>query len=119
MDKPTKAIVTSAARVTLLTDQLSAAYAEAQQADDQALQKLLLTHAIALNNGTPYLEVINQLTHAISGYYVHYHQVPPAVLAIYRGLQADVTAGTIDAAALRKRNLATGLSLAPITFEGC
>ncbi|WP_158682866.1 bacteriocin immunity protein [Lactobacillus sp. CBA3605] len=118
MEKPTKATVISAARATLLIDQLSAAYAEAQQADDPALQKLLLTNAIALNNGTPYLEVVNQLTHAISVYYVHYQQVPPVVLALYRGLQADVTAGAVDAAALRKQNLATGLIFTPIIFGG-
>jgi len=116
--KPTASTVASDELVTVLTDQLSAAYTAAQKADDQDLQKLLLTNATMLNDGQPYLEVINHLTHDISTYYIHHQQVPPTVMAIYRELQADVTAGKIDAEALRKHNLAIGLIMSPIIFGG-
>lgn len=102
--------------VKVLTDQLSAAYSAAKAADDDAMQKLLLANATDLNNEKPYLDVITNLTHDISTYYVHNHQVPEPVMAIYRELQADVKAGKIDADEMRKRNIAAGLIFAPIMF---
>lgn len=105
--------------VTTLTDQLSTAYAAAKVANDADMQKLLLANATDLNNEKPYLDVITNLTHDISKYYIHNHQVPEPVMAIYRGLQADVKAGKIDADEMRKRNIAAGLVFSPIMFGGC
>ncbi|MFC6200581.1 bacteriocin immunity protein [Lactiplantibacillus nangangensis] len=104
--------------VTTLTDQLSAAYAAAQADHDLDMQKLLLTNATDLNNNKPYLDVITNLTHDISKYYIHHHQVPEPVMAIYRELQADVKAGKIDADEMRKRNIAAGIIMSPIMFGG-
>ncbi|BDZ32228.1 bacteriocin immunity protein [Lactiplantibacillus sp. WILCCON 0030] len=104
--------------VATLTDQLSAAYTAAQANNDQAMQKLLLKNATDLNNDQPYLDVITNLTHDISKYYIHNHQVPESVMAIYHELQADVKRGKIDADEMRKRNIAVGIVMSPIMFGG-
>jgi len=109
---------TNDALVATLTDQLSAAYTAALADNDTAMQKLLLTNATDLNNDKPYLDVITNLTHDISKYYIHNHQVPEPVMAIYRELQADVKDGKIDADEMRKRNIAVGLSFLPVMFGG-
>ncbi|MFD1419519.1 bacteriocin immunity protein [Lactiplantibacillus songbeiensis] len=109
---------TTEALVTTLTDQLSAAYTAAQADHDTEMQKLLLTNATDLNNDKPYLDVITNLTHDISTYYIHNHRVPEPVMAIYRELQADVKAGKIDADEMRKRNIAAGIIFSPIMFGG-
>jgi len=104
--------------VAALTDQLSAAYTAAQKTNDLTMQKLLLSNATDLNNEKPYLDVITNLTHDISKYYIHNHQVPEPVMAIYRELQADVKAGKIDADEMRQRNIALGIIMSPVMFGG-
>ncbi|MFC6182534.1 bacteriocin immunity protein [Lactiplantibacillus daowaiensis] len=100
-----------------LMHQMSAAYDEPKVMADAELKALLLAAAAGLaDDDQSYAQVVTTLSHGMSEYYVHHHELPASLLAIYRQVQADVQAGKIDDEGLRRQVLATGLVIAPMMF---